>query len=235
MKSYTAVTAIGLMAALGATTAHAGLTITETSTASLLVTGDTLATELRGLGLAFWNANDGTAPELAPPGTTLFSTVTTSYSVDWKKLNQPLSFLGGDIAVWGIEKEAGDTSHLLATDADGTSFVMANQGDPSFSSSSFVISTDTVSPDLISLSLENQDPSYIGTSYSSLPQVVFATAVIGGLNYGLFNFDDRYASLDNHDDFIGLVRYDMVVPEPSVLLGFMTAGVLGILFLRRRK
>lgn len=49
-------------------------------------------------------------------------------------------------------------------------------------------------------------------------------------------YDDQIDAVsdDNHDDFVLYLEYS-VVPEPSVLLGAITTGVLGLLFLKRRR
>lgn len=222
---------IGLLALLAPLSSFAGIVSSTTTDNSVI--GDELATTLRGLGAAFWDQDDSIAYEGFPSGTYLFSTTAPAGpDLDWHKFDHPLQFSGPSVSLWGIFSEAGDTNLLLAqgsSDAVATP-VVANK-DAAFLTDTFVFTPDTAGDD-IHLSLE--DVTFGTGPFNFLPNVVFATTQYEGYNYGLFLFDDRYASLDNHDDYIGLVRFDAAVPEPSSVLGMITAGLLGLLMMRSR-
>lgn len=214
------------LAALCPLTAAAGLV--TSSTAANSVTGDDLATALRDEGAAVWDADDHVDYELKNDGDLLFN----RGGVDWYMSIQPLTFDASSLALWGIFSEASDENVLFAQGSSDASHtrIVGNQ-DGNFLTDSFVFTPTDASSLTIGLTL--YDESIPTGPFDFLPNVVFATGTYDGNHYGLFMFDDRYNSLDNHDDFIGLVRYASV-PEPSGILAAITAGMLSLLILRPR-
>ncbi len=226
-----------LLSAIGAVTAHAGI-VTSVNT-GITDPGDILANALRALGnpdpitnQVFWDFDDAAAMETTVVG----EEVINAGGLSWKMSNNHLKFSGPSVTLWGIFSEAGDVNKLWAKGSteDSATFVEANFLDNKAPNPSFLTQTHTFTTESPEVHLSLTDHSWNTGPFNWLPNVVFATTQYENENYGLFFFDDRFASLDDHDDFIGLVRFDAAVPEPSSLLGMITAGSIGLLMMRSR-
>lgn len=221
------------IAALATSSLSAGLVVTETTTPD-----GSFIDALRDLGGSFWNQNDASAPETLPDGAVLVTTDLTTAGfgvIDWVvRTPFTMDFPTSRLDVWGIYSEAGDRNKLFATNGTDTAYIVSNK-DSNFRKSSFsIVSTSGA------LALDLMNASQGTGPFDSEAEVIYGEATIGLETYGMFMLDDRYPSLDNHDDFIGVVRLGNgltvtanPIPEPSTIITLLCATVLYFLIRRR--
>lgn len=213
-----------LLAASIAVPAFAGITYTSAPSSGATV-GDDLANLLRNVPATSWDLNDGYFSGLGIGDTILKAS--DGFIVDWVRVADPLSF-SVDIVAWGISSEAGLNDTFLATDDGGlTSEDIFTRGDPGWNSDTYFISSGLGNP----ITVGAKDPDDNAAEYGA-PTVIFAAATYQNVDYYMVFFDDLNPQLNNHDDLTVMVR---AVPEPSLLLGALTTGVLGLIFIRRRR
>lgn len=188
---------------------------------------DNVATALRTLGPVFWDQDDALFnPENVVNGSLLFTT-SIDYGmgmtdVDWiVKSPYGLNFKTDEMKFAGIYSEAGDRNMLRAHDADGMMNVVHNK-QADYDTKTFTIESDQ---DMIGMELFNLSQGTGG--FNSSDEIIFGEAMIEGKYFGIFVFDDRFPSLDNHDDFIGLVDVSPV-PEPATIIGLVALGFIGL-------